>query len=230
VRVQVTPQKSCNELPQISTTMPECDLERAEERIQTICEKIRSEVIEPAQQEAARILTKAQEQAASIVEKARLEASQTIEMMKSRLEEEKRIFDTSVQQGAKQAVDLLKQKIETSLFNPALEQWIIAELDGAKEHGKLLQACIEALDKEGINADLSIKIPKTFTPEEITAEVSKNIAERLKKSDIEVVDMKSGIIISLKGKYLTIDISKETLQELLAMFIRKDFRKNFFTQ
>ena len=50
----------------------------------------------------------------------------------------------------------------------------------------------------------------------------------LKSSSIEVSDIKGGVKVSLKGKHMSLDISDSALRELVASFVRKDFRKIFF--
>ena len=204
------------------------DLEKAQERINAICEKIREETLTPAKQEAEQILDVAKGEAERIKSQARAEATKILEDAKRSLEMEKQIFTSSLEQAAKQALEVLKQKIELTLFNPALEKWVVAHMGGAKEDAKLIETLIAAILSEGIKTDLSIKIPQAFTPEEIISSISGKILKELKDGAIEVSDMKGGVKVSLKGEHMSLDLSDTALRELIATFVRKDFRKIFF--
>lgn len=204
------------------------ELEKAHERIQVICEKIRIETLEPAKLQAQEIIEEAKKEAQNIRDAAIRDSEKIHAEVKKSLEEEKRIFTSSLEQSAKQSIELLKQKIEQSLFNPALEKWVTDELSGVKEHAKLIEVLIQAISKEGIQTDLTIQIPKAFTVGAITAQIDKNILEQLKKCEIVVSDIKGGVKVTLKGKHMTIDLSDSALKELISSFVRKDFRKTFF--
>jgi V/A-type H+/Na+-transporting ATPase subunit E len=215
-----------NSYPQRKVAMAE--LEKAQERIQAICEKIKLETLDPARLEAQVIIDDAHKEAKKIVEQAKREAEKTREETKKSLEEEKRIFTSSLEQAAKQSVELVKQKIEQSLFNPALEKWVIEQLGNARDTAKLIECVIEAINKEGLQVDLAAKIPQTFTPDEIVANLSSQILKQLKTGAIEVSDIKGGAQIEIKNKHLMLDLSDTTFKELISSFVRKDFRKIFF--
>ena len=203
-------------------------LEKSQERIQAICEKIREETLNPAKLQAELIIDEAKKEAERIKLQAIRDAEKIRDEAKRNLEVEKQIFTSSLEQAAKQSVDLLKQKIDSSLFNPALEKWVVEQLGGAKEHAKLIEVIIQAIQKEGFKTDLAITIPHEFTPDEITSKISSNILKELKDGAIEVGDIKGGVKVTLKGKHMTLDLSDSALRELIASFIRKDFRKVFF--
>jgi V/A-type H+/Na+-transporting ATPase subunit E len=206
--------------------MPE--LEKAHERIQAISEKIRLEVLEPAQEQAALLIDEAKKEALRIKEKAHREAEQIRQDITKSLEEEKHIFHSSLEQAAKQSIELLKQKIENALFNPTLEKWIIKEMGNSKEHAKLIEALVKAINKEGIRTDLTVVIPQTFSAETIATELSRDILTELAKSSIELGEQKAGIKVIIKDKHIMLDMSDSTLKELISSFVRKDFRKIFF--
>jgi len=204
------------------------ELEKAHERIQAICEKIREETLDPAKQAAEEIIVEAKKEAERIREHARHEAQKIFEETKRSIEEEKRIFTSSLEQASKQTIELLKQKIESSLFNPTLEKWLNNEMGGAKEHAKLIDALITSINKTGLQTDLSVVIPQCFTPDEIISALEKTIAKQLKEGSVEVGDIKSGIRVTIKNKHMMLDLSDSTLREIVSSFIRKDFRKIFF--
>lgn len=201
--------------------------EKATDRIQAICEKIRQDSLEPAKQQAQEILEQAAREREHIRYTAKKEAEKIAEDSKKRLEEEKRIFTSSLEQAAKQTLAQLKQKVEQEIFNPALDNWIQKEMNGAQKHAQLIDVLIQAIEKEGISTDLSVQIPKSFTPEEIVKDLSKKIVERLKGA-IQVGNMQSGIRLRLEDKHMMLDISDTALKEIVASFVQKEFRKIFF--
>jgi V/A-type H+/Na+-transporting ATPase subunit E len=208
--------------------MPEQDLEKTEERIQAICEKIRLEVLDPAKKEASEIIEKAKQEANHIRETARQDAKILFIETKGKLEEQKRIFEAALEGASRQAVEFLKQKVECSLFNPMLEKWVGEELSGEEEHARLIDVIVQALEKDGIHANLAVKIPQSFSAEKITSLLCANTLKHLRKEDITVADIKGGVKVSLKGRHITLDISEKTIQDIIATFLRKDFRKIFF--
>jgi V/A-type H+-transporting ATPase subunit E len=204
------------------------DLEQANARIQAICDKIRVETLTPAKREAEEIIEEAKREAERIRERAQAEAERLLHETRKTVEEEKQIFFSSMEQAAKQTIELLKQKIEQSLFNPALEKWVLQQLGNAKDEARLIEVMVKAIEKEGLQANLSIAIARGFTVNEVVAHLSRNVLELLQNNSIELGDIQGGIRVSLQNKHMTIDLSDKIIRELVASFVRKDFRKIFF--
>lgn len=204
------------------------DLDKADVRIQVICDKIRSETLDPAKEKAQEIIEQARIEAERILHHAGKDAEEMVKAAKKSLEEEKQIFQSSLEQASKQAVELLKQKIEQALFNPALEHWIKEQLGSASSTSKLVEALVKALNKEGIKADLAVAIPKEFSADKINAELSEDVLKRLKNNSVELSDIPGGIQVKVSGKNMVLDLSSNALEEIVGSFIHKDFRKIFF--
>jgi V/A-type H+-transporting ATPase subunit E len=203
-------------------------IEKTSDRRQAICEKIRQESLEPAKQQAQEIIELAAREREHIRAAAKKEAEKIAEEAQKRLEEEKRIFESALEQAAKQTIAQVKQKLEQKLFNPALASFVSDEIGGAKQHAKLIEVLIHAIEKEGMATDLSVQVPKSIPPEEIVKYLDQKIIDRLKKGAIVVGDMQSGIRVRLEGKHMMLDLSDEALKQLVAGFVQKEFRKNFF--
>lgn len=204
------------------------DLEKADLRIQVICEKIRSETLDPAKEQAQEIVDQARREADRILHAAQTHAEQLIKEAKKSLEEENQIFQSSLEQAGKQTVELLKQSIEKALFHPGLQQWIKNELGNASSYAKLIDVLVKAIEKDGLRAELSVKIPQEFTADQINAQLSQAILERLKNHSVELSDLPGGIQVKIIGKNMVLDLSLQTLEEIIVSFIHKDFRKIFF--
>ena len=205
------------------------DLEKADLRIQVICEKIRNETLDPAKEEANNIVALAKRDAELILGQARREAEKLQDELKKSLEEEKLIFESSLQQASKQTLEQLKVKIEQTLFNPQLGTWVQEQLGSAKDHAKLIEVLVEAIGKEGTHAELSVLVPQKFSADTITAHLSEKVLDRLKDHTVQLADLPAGVQIRLMGKNMVLDLSASALEEIIASFVRKDFRKVFFS-
>jgi len=210
--------------------MSEQLLEKAHDRIQIICDKIKVSTLTPAKEQAEQIVEEAKKEADRIRTQARKDAEKMLEEQKTALENERRIFASSIEQASAQAFATLKQKVETTLFNPALDAWVQEQMKGTKETARLVDVLVGAIEKEGLKTDLEVRIPAQISAKEILAQVSKNIAARLQDSFVELPDMKAGCKVSIKAKHMTLDLSDAALKELLASFVGKEFRKTFFAQ
>ncbi|MCE5293861.1 MAG: hypothetical protein LLF94_04535 [Chlamydiales bacterium] len=206
--------------------MPE--LEKADSRIQIICDKIRSETLDPAKEQAQEIIENARKEAERILQQAHTEAEHIQKESRKALDIEKQIFTSSLEQASKQSVELLKQKIETSFFNPNLCSWVKEQLGDAKSHARLIDALVTALNKDGINTELSVSIPKSLTANAVNSQLSENILKQLKNKTVTEADINSGVQVKVLDKNMVLDVSSKALEEIIASFIRKDFRKVFF--
>ena len=204
-------------------------LEHSNTRIQLICDKIRTETLEPAKDQAQTIVEQAKKEAEAIRERAKLEAEKIHAETKKQQEKEKQIFQSSLEQAAKQTIELLKQKIEKSLFNPQIHEWVVAELGGEKSHVRLIEVIVEAIQKEGVHTNLGVRIPQHFSVDAINAQLTQKILEHLKNHTVELTDIAAGVQVHMANKHLTIDISHKTIEEIITSFIHKGFRKVFFT-
>lgn len=205
------------------------ELEKADLRIQVICDKIRKETLDPAKEQAQEIIENARREAERILHMAHTDAEQMVKETRKSLEEEKQIFQSSLEQASKQAIDLLKQKIEQSLFNPALDKWVKEQLGNAKSYGTLIEALVKAIHKEGIKSELQVQIPKAFSADAINAALSQDILNQLKGKSVQLSDIPGGVQVKIAEKNMVLDLSSKALQEMVASFIHKDFRKAFFS-
>ena len=204
------------------------ELEKADLRIQEICEKIRSETLDPAKEEASAILETAKIEADRIIAAAKQKAEEIHQKLQKSLDEEKQIFASSLEQACKQTQEQLKLKIEDRFFNPALSKWVQEQLGNAQNHAKLIEVLVQALQKEGIRSELSVLVPKKFTSDQINAELSQDILQVLKNQTVELSDIAAGVRVKVIDKHMVLDLSSKALEDLVSSFIRKDFRKVFF--
>lgn len=204
-------------------------LEKGQDKIQKICDKLRHETLEPAKEEAQRILEEAAKKAEVIQTEAERHAEQLVKQARGQIEQERNVFHSALQQAAKQTVEGLRQEIEHKLFNEELQKLVEKPLSNAKVITELINGILRAIEKEGLMTDLSIVIPHLVSVEEVHALLGEEIQKRLKNKPLEIGDFAGGIQVKLHGKKMTIDLTDQAIKELLVNYIRKDFRQLIFS-
>ncbi len=202
--------------------------ETGKDKVKKICDVLRRETLEPAQHEAEKIIEKARQEAKLLVEAGKKEAKKLRDAALRKIDEEKELFQASIHVASKKSIDLLKQEIEDKLFHPALSELVCSSLSDSAVMAKLITAIVEAIEREGIDAELGVCVPKTVSAEEVNQALAARILERLAKKSVELGNMTGGAKVKLKDKHLTIDISDQAVQQLLAYYVREDFRSIIF--
>lgn len=205
-------------------------MEQEQNKIEKICSILRQETLEPAEQKALAIVHEAEKQAEEIVLKANQRADEIILNALKKIEQEKKVFQISLLQAAKQGVEFLKQEIEEKLFQPELESIIKKESSDPKLISKILNTIVERVEKEGISKNLEAFIPKDINPEAINRLIFAEILKKLKDHSVSLGEFAGGVQIKLIDKKMTIDMSDQALKELFTQYLRKDFRKLIFNQ
>jgi V/A-type H+-transporting ATPase subunit E len=144
------------------------------------------------------------------------------------IEKQRNIFQSSLYQACKQALDALKQNIEEKLFNRELFQLLSKHVQDARVLAQLITAIVKAVEKEGLDADLSVLIPASVPARDVNALLLKDVLDKLKEKSVLVGPLTGGIEVKLRKENLIIDFSDIALKELVAGYIRKDFREILF--
>lgn len=202
--------------------------ETGEDKIKQICDSLRKETLEPAKQEAEAIIAEAKAKAAQIVKEAEAEAERIFSQTKAEIEQERNVFQSSLAQAAKQSLETLRQEVEKKLFNQELDEVICKEAAKPDVIANLIRAIVEAVEKTGIDADLEAVIPQSVSPKEVSGLLGEKILEKLKGDKVSVGTFEGGAQVRLLGNKMTIDITDDSLKDLMASYIRKDFRKMIF--
>jgi V/A-type H+-transporting ATPase subunit E len=203
-------------------------LETGKDKVKKICDVLRRETLEPAQGEAEEIIRMAKEQAEEIIASARREITKMNDEARQEIERQKNIFQSSINQACKQAIAALKQSIEGKLFNQELGKLITQHTQDPKVLSQLVSAVVKAIEKEGIDADLSVYVPAAVPARSVNALLSHEILEKLKEKSVLVGPLTGGIEVKLHKENITVDISDAALKELVSNYIRKDFREMIF--
>lgn len=204
-------------------------LEKGKDKIQQICDKLRRETLEPAEMEAQRIIDEAKKKADAIRMEGEIHAEQLVKQARAQIEQERNVFNSSLQQASKQAVEGLKQEIEHHLFNEELQNLVEKQTSDPKIIADLINALSAALEKDGLGANLSVAISKNAKTADVNALLLDNVRKRLKNNPLEIGNFAGGVQVKLHGKKMTVDLTDHAIKELLANYIRKDFRNLIFS-
>ncbi len=204
-------------------------LEKGQDKIQKICDRLRHETLEPAEKEAQQIVEDAKKKAEVIKAEAEHQAEQVLKQARGQIEQERNVFHSALQQAAKQTVEGLRQEIEHKLFNEELQKILDKQMADPKIVAELINGIVKALEKEGLMSDISAIIPHVVASEDVNALLIESVKKRLKNNSLEIGSFAGGAQVKLHGKKMTIDLTDQAIKELLANYMRKDFRKLIFS-
>lgn len=203
-------------------------LEKGSEKVKKICDAIKLETIEPALDEARSILSNAKKDANQLIEEAHKRAEEILHKAREQVAKERRIFEESLGQAIKQAIESLKQELEDRFFKPHIVKMVTSSFESKEVVGRLAEVVIEALKKEGLDADLEVIIPKGVPVKEMVSYLGSKIVSQFTEESVKQGLFNGGVQIRAVKDNLTVDITEQTLSELLAAYIRKDLRLLIF--
>jgi V/A-type H+/Na+-transporting ATPase subunit E len=205
-------------------------LDTGKDKIKKICEILKNETLQPAKEEAQKILETAEQEARAILRDAETKADALLQAAKSKIAKERELFERSLGQACREGMEALRQDIENKLFNPTLTEWVDEQVSDAKCGAKLINALVTAIEKEGTSADFSALIALHLPPEKVNVLLLKTVLEKLREGSVVVGEFIGGVQLKLHDRKLTLDISDEALKELIGQYIRKDFREILFSR
>jgi V/A-type H+-transporting ATPase subunit E len=203
-------------------------LQAGKDKIKEICETLKKEALDPAKKESEQLLAQAQKKADSLLEKAQEDAETLMKEAKNKIEQERSVFESSLKQATQQSLETLRQDIEEKLFKRELDASINEDMASASFVGTLLKALVEAIEKDGITANLQAVISKNTNPDEAAQELGTSAAAKILKENISVGSFAGGAQLKVKDRQFTLDMSDQALKEMLAQYLRKDFRNWLF--
>lgn len=203
-------------------------LDSDQDKIQQICDILRKDTLDPAERRAAEIIEEAKAEAARIMLEAEKEAERIVQKAQAESDQQRKVFESSMLQAGKQGVEMLRQQIQETLFAPELEKLVADQSQDPKLIGQIIDAIVKVIEKEGLDSDLIAYVPKNITPKEIITLLVSSVAKKLTAEGVAVGSFRGGAKVRLSNRKMTVDMSDDALRELLAAFIRKDFRKWVF--
>jgi len=203
-------------------------LDKGQDKIQKICDALRSEALQPAREQADQILEEAHRQAEQLIAEAKEASAKMMADAHQAIVQQRNVFSSSLEQAAKQTLELLKQNVEQKLFHEGLDRLLEEKMADPMLIARLVDAMVVALEKEGLSTDFLAIIPKKIGAQEIVCLLLQEVVELLRMGPLPIGDFSGGAQIKLNDKKLTLDISDRALSELLKSYVRKDFRKLIF--
>ncbi|MEN9344515.1 MAG: putative V-type synthase subunit [Chlamydiota bacterium] len=199
--------------------------ETGQDKVKRICDLLKKETLEPALREAEEIVAAAREKAEEIVAKAGRDAEKIILEAQEEIAREKNVFQASLGQACKQSISALKQEIEQKIFGEGLTLLLKKKMQEPKVLSDLITAVVKAIEKEGTSGSLSAFIPAEVPAREVNELLGSAFLEKLKEKSVLIGPSSGGIEIVLHGSHVRIELTDKTLKDLVANYIRKDFRE-----
>jgi len=203
-------------------------METGKEKIDRICALLKKETIKPAQEQVKELLENAKKKAEKIVSEANTKKESLLKETELEIEKKKKIFDTSLALGAKNTLETLRQSIEKNLFSKKIQELVAEKSSDENVIANFISVVVEAIRKEGLETDLNAHIAKSVPKESILKLLVSKVKDQLGEGKIIEGDFAGGAKISLVDQKMTIDLSDEALNELLAEFLQHDFRQILF--
>lgn len=205
-------------------------LETGKDKVKKICDLLKRETLEPAEHEAKEILDAARRRAEDMIAEAHRKTEEMHQVAHEEIMQQRAVFQASLAQACRQTLDSLKEKIVTKLFNPELLQLLSGPLKDPKIVAKLIDVVVQAIEKEGIESNLSAAISSSVSAQDVNKLLTTKIVERLKEKGVLLSSIGGGVEVKVINQNMTIDLSDSAFYELVAGFIRKDFRDLIFKQ
>ncbi|MCH9632422.1 MAG: V-type proton ATPase subunit E [Chlamydiae bacterium] len=203
-------------------------LEKGKNKLGEICDILRKETLEPAQNEAHQIINSAKQESQKVIEQAKSEAKQLLEDAKAKIAKEQKLFESSMDLGSKQTFNQLREKIQKHLFNDQLAELTANMMGEGELVAKLISAIVNALEKDGLNSNLTIALANSIKAEDVSKTLVAQAAEKIKKGKISIESISSGAKVSIEDQKVSIDVSDQSLKELMGNFLRDSFREILF--
>jgi V/A-type H+-transporting ATPase subunit E len=202
-------------------------LEQGPNKIKKICDTLKAEAIEPAKKTAEKIIEEANDRAHETIKNGEKEVERLLREARALIEQERKVFQSSMQQAARLSIEALRQEIEEHVFSKELKNLVDQTSSDSSLVARLIEAVIQAIEKEGINANLTAIVPKTVNAKEVNQLLGEKILAKLKEKAVVLGDFAGGAKIKLHDKKITVDISDKALVDLFAGYA-PSFRKFFF--
>lgn len=204
--------------------------ENGQDKIEKICDLLKREALEPAEQQGRRIIEDAKIEAQKIIANADSKADELIKEAMKKIANETAAGLVALQEAHKQAIESLKQDIERKLFSPTLHSFVIEGSNGPGEIAALIKALAEAVVKEGTSSDFAAVVSSKVHVGTLNQAIGQEILNRLRDKSVQIGEMAGGMQMKLIDKKVTLDISDQALVELLGRHLRKDFRDKIFAK
>lgn len=203
-------------------------LEKGKAKLGEICDILKKETLEPAQNEAKNIIDSAKNESGQIIERAHAEAKQIIDSAMAKIDQERKLFENSMDLASKQTFDELRQRVEEHLFGLEVSKLSHEMIQSNELIAKLIATIMGAIEKEGLKTNLSLALSSSIKPEDVSKHLANEMAEKLKSGEIKVESIAGGAVVKVADDNLKIEVSEQSIKELMGSFLRESFRNILF--
>lgn len=203
-------------------------LDTEKETIEKICNILTEETLQPAKAEAKRIVAEAEKRAQEIKEEAQKAREEILREADYQVKQQENVFRSTMVQATGQSLEAVRQQIQKQLFSKSLTQLLTEPLKRPDLIADLIRSIVQAIDKEGLAANLTAAIPAQVSVEEINKLLGQDVLKKLNGNSVVLSQLPAGVTVKLRDQQLTVDMSLESVQELVSSYIRKDLRELIF--
>jgi V/A-type H+-transporting ATPase subunit E len=202
-------------------------LEKEEDALQKILSLIEQETLDPAKQEADRIIGDAKGRAEDIVNQALKEKERILQHGRESIAREKETALASLRQAAKEGIQSLQQEVQEKFFEKQLDTFLDKKMQEEGIIEKIIDSLLDALKKEGLNSRFTLILPEAISSKKLSEMVVRHSLSTL-ESDAKTGDLSGGVQVKLKDKHISLDFSSQAIFDLLVSYIRRDLREILF--
>ncbi len=203
------------------------DLKSGPDKVREICKILENETIMPAKETASKIIADANVEADAIRLKAREDAEEIMKKLKKDLEKAQSVADASIELSIKQGVARLRQLV-LELFTDEMQVLANSKMKDADMMGKVANALVESVSKDGIEANLGLVLGKNVSKEDLITNLTVAVREKVEKGGITLGNFQAGIIVRFIDKKMAIEITDKSIVELLSKYVHEDLRQKLF--
>ena len=203
-------------------------METGNEKVKKICEVLRRDTLEPAREQAEEMISAARKEAERILKTAHDKASNIVHEAEDKMRKQEEVFKASLNLSFKQSVAKLKNEVQKNLFLPALKQSLEHAMSQEAFLEKLFSALMEGIKHSGLNADISLILPKTISKEELSKFIVRCGFEAHENKVAAVGPFKGGFQVKFEKEHMTVDLTEETVMQMILDYTSENFRKLVF--
>ncbi|MCH9611703.1 MAG: hypothetical protein S4CHLAM102_01730 [Chlamydiia bacterium] len=199
-----------------------------DQAVNRIVDQIRNDTLNPAKEEAQKIVDAAKVKAQEIIDAAKSQAEDVLKRTEEENAKQENVLKVALDLASKQAIARVKQIITEQLFSPELRKEIATPLNNAEMMVRLVDAIVEGNQRGEADRPISLFVSEAIDKEQFAKNLAKNTLDALGNEPVKLADVKAGVEVEFQKEDYSIVISDEQIKQLLAEYIASDLREFVF--